>query len=96
MLRPADRYVPAASVHQDREDDVTVLTSARTGERHALSRTGAEVWALLQAQRHTVDRLVMALARRSSGQALAEVPDLVRQQLDELVERGLVERVAHA
>lgn len=96
MLRPADRYLPAASVRQDRQDDVTVLTSARTGERHTLSRTGEEVWALLQAQRHTVDRLVMALARRSSGQALAEVPDLVREQLDELVERGLVERVAHA
>jgi hypothetical protein len=94
MHPSADRYVPDASVLQVRQDDVTVLTSTRTGERHALSGTGAEVWSLLQRERQTIDRLVMALARRSTGQALAEVPDVVRAQLDNFVQRGLVERVA--
>jgi hypothetical protein len=94
MFPQTDRYVPDASVLAARHDDVFVLTSPHTGERHALSRTGEEVWALLHAERQTVDRLVVALARRSSGQALAEVPDVVREQLDGLVQRGLVERVA--
>jgi hypothetical protein len=94
MHRSADRYVPDATVRQVRQDDVTVLTSSRTGERHALSRTEEEVWTLLQRERQTVDRLVMALARQSSGYALAEVPDVVREQLDALVLRGLVDRVA--
>jgi hypothetical protein len=94
MHRSADRYVPDATVRQVRQDDVTVLTSSRTGERHALSRTEEEVWTLLQRERQTVDRLVMALARQSSGYALAEVPDVVREQLDTLVLRGLVDRVA--
>jgi hypothetical protein len=94
MHRSADRYVPDSSVRQVRHDDVTVLTSSRTGERHALSRTEEEVWTLLQRERQTVDRLVMALARRSSGQALAEVPDVVRKQLDTFVQRGFVDRVA--
>jgi len=93
MHRSADRYVPDASVRQVRQNDVTVLTS-RTGERHALSRTEEEVWTLLQRERQTVDRLVMALARQSSGQALAEVPDVVREQLDTFVQRGFVDRVA--
>jgi hypothetical protein len=96
MLRSADRYIPASSVLQMRQGDATVLTSTRTGERHTLSRMGEEVWALLQRERQTVDRLVMALARQSSGQALAEVPDLVREQLDSFVQRGFVERVVHA
>ena len=71
-----------------------MLTSSRTGERHALSSAGEEVWTLLQRERQTVDRLVMALARRSSGYALAEVPDVVREQLDTFVQRGFVDRVA--
>ena len=93
MLPPADRYVPDVSVHEARLDDVTVLTSARTGERHILSGGAGEVWALLRAERQTVDRLVVALARRSSGQALAEVPDVVCEHLETLVRQGLVERV---
>ena len=93
MLRSTDRYVPAASALQVRHDNVTVLTSARTGERHTLSSTGEEVWTLLNSERQTMDRLVIALARRSSGYALAEVPDLVREQLDSFVQHGLVERV---
>jgi hypothetical protein len=94
MHRSADRYVPDTSVRQVRQDDLTVLTSSRTGERHALSSAGEEVWRLLQGERQTVDRLVMALARRSSGYALAEVPDVVREQLDTFVQRGFVDRVA--
>ena len=96
MLPPSDRYVPDASVHAARRDDVTVLTSARTGECHILSGSAEEVWALLRSEGQTVDRLVMKLARRSSGQALAEVPDMVHEQLDRLVRRGLVERIASA
>ena len=96
MLKAPDRFVPSASVLEARHDDVTVLTSAETGERHALSSAGEEVWSLLNAQRQTVDRIVMAVARRSGGQALIEVPDLVREQLDSLVERGFVQRVADA
>ena len=94
MPRASDRFVPTASVQQARHDHPMVLTSARTGERHTLSDTGEEVWALLQSERQTVDRLVMALARRSPRETLAEVPDVVREQLDHLVQRGLVERVA--
>ena len=96
MHRASDRYVPLASVHAVRHDDVTVLTATHTGERCTLSPTGEEVWALLHAERRTIDRLVIALARRSSGQALAKVPDLVREQLDTLVSRGFVTRVADA
>jgi hypothetical protein len=93
MVRAPERFIPAPSVRQVHHDDGTVLTSSRTGERHALTPAAAEVWALLQAERQTVDRLVIALARRSAGQNLAEVPDVVREQLDTLVQRGLVERV---
>jgi hypothetical protein len=96
MLRAPDRYVPIATVHTARYDDVTVLTATLTGERCTLSATGEEVWALLQSERRTVDRLVMALARRSSGQALAKVPDLVREQLDSFVSHGFVQRVVDA
>ena len=49
---------------------------------------------MLHAERRTMDRLVMALARRSTGQALAQVPDLVQAELDAFVRRGFVERVA--
>ena len=96
MIRPSVRFVPDAAVSAHRHEDVTVLTSARTGERHVLSDTGVEIWSLLQAERHTLDRLVMALARRSTGHGLADIPDTVREQLDKLVSRGLVERIASA
>ena len=96
MPRTSDRFVPSASVQQVHHLDTTVLTSAHTGERHALTPAGAEVWTLLHSERQTVDRLVIALARRSSGQALVEIPDVVREQLDQLVRRGLVHRVASA
>jgi hypothetical protein len=93
MVRAPERFIPAPSVRQASHDDATVLTSSHTGERHALTPEAAEVWALLHAERQTVDRLVIALARRSDGRNLADVPDVVREQLDTLVERGLVERV---
>jgi hypothetical protein len=96
MMPSIERYVPTSTVECTRLDDATVLTATHTGERWTLSPTGAEVWAMLHAQRHTVDRLVMALARRSSGQALAQVPDLVRAELDSFVSRGIVQRVAVA
>jgi len=96
-MRPSsDRYVPDATVCAARHEGVTVLTSARTGERHTISGTGLEVWSLLQAERHTVDRLVVALARRSPVQTLDKLPDLVREHLDSLVRRGLVERIVSA
>ena len=59
-----------------------MLTAPGSGESLSLSTTGEAVWAMLQAERRTVDRLVMALARRSTGQALAQVPDLVRAELE--------------
>ena len=67
-----------------------MLTAPGTGERLSLSPTGEAVWTMLQAERRTVDRLVMALARRSTGQALAQVPDLVRAELEAFVRRGFV------
>jgi hypothetical protein len=96
MTAPRERYVPDVAVRTARHDDVTVLTSERTGERHTISGTGLEVWSLLQDERHTVDRLVMALARRSPVQTLDKLPDLVREHLDSLVRRGLVERIVSA
>jgi hypothetical protein len=93
MLPSSERYVPAESVECTQLDDATVLTATSTGEQLALTPTGAEVWTMLQAERRTVDRLVMGLARRSSGHALALVPDQVRAELDSFVERGFVERV---
>jgi hypothetical protein len=96
MLRSTERYVPAASVECTQLEDITVLTATHTGEQLSLTPTGAEVWTMLHAQRRTVDRLVMGLARRSSGQALALVPDLVRAELDSFLQRGFVERVVDA
>jgi hypothetical protein len=94
MLPSTARYVPATSVECTRVDDAAVLTEPGTGESLSLSTTGEAVWTMLQAERRTVDRLVMAIARRSSGQALAQVPDLVQAELDDFVRRGFVERVA--
>jgi hypothetical protein len=94
MLPSTARYVPATSVQCTRLRDVTVLTAPGTGESLSLSTTGEAVWTMLQTERRTVDRLVMAIARRSSGQALVQVPDLVQAELDAFVRRGFVERVA--
>lgn len=94
MLPSTARYLPAASVECTRLHGATVLTAPGTGESLSLSPTGEAVWMMLQSERRTVDRLVMALARRSSGQALAQVPDLVHAELDAFVRRGFVERVA--
>ena len=94
MLPSTARYVPAPSVECTRDEQATVLTAPGTGESLSLSTTGEAVWTMLQAERRTVDRLVMALARRSTGQALAQVPDLVQAELDAFVRRGFVERVA--
>jgi Coenzyme PQQ synthesis protein D (PqqD) len=93
MLPSTARYLPAASVECTRLHGATVLTAPGTGESLSLSATGEAVWTLLQTERRTVDRLVMALARRSSGQALAQVPDLVHAELESFVRRGFVERV---
>lgn len=93
MFPSTARYIPSASVECTRLHDATVLTAAGTGETLSLSTTGEAVWTMLQAKRRTVDRLVMALARRSTGQALAQVPDLVQAELDGFVRRGFVERV---
>jgi hypothetical protein len=43
-----------------------------------------------------VDRLVIAMARGSGGYELPALPDLVRAELDQFVERGFVQRVAEA
>ena len=94
MLRSSERFVPAPSVECTRLDHATVLTASDTGERLALTPTGEEVWTMLQEERRTVDRLVMGLARRSSGHSLAELPDRVVAELDSFVARGFVERVA--
>jgi len=94
MFPSTARYVPATSVECTRVDDAAVLTELGTGERLSLSAMGEAVWTMLQAERRTVDRLVMAIARRSSGQALAQVPDLVHAELDAFVRRGFVECVA--
>lgn len=94
MFRPSERYVPASTVECTRLDHATVLTASDTGESLALTPTGAEVWTMLQEERRTVDRLVMGLARRSSGYELAELPDQVLAELDSFVQRGFVERVA--
>jgi hypothetical protein len=94
MFRTSERYVPASTVECTRLDHATVLTASDTGESLALSPTGVEVWAMLQDERRTVDRLVMGLARRSSGYALAELPDQILAELDSFIQRGFVERVA--
>jgi hypothetical protein len=94
MFRSCERYVPAPTVECTRLEHATVLTAVDTGESLSLTPTGEEVWTMLQGKRRTVDRLVMGLARRSSGYALAQVPDQVLAELDSLVQRGFVERVA--
>jgi hypothetical protein len=96
MLRSIESYVPSDSVMVTRQGDVTVLAAADTGECCPLSATGEEVWELLQSERRTVDLLVIAMARRSGGFELPEIPDLVRAELDQFVERGFVQRVAEA
>ena len=93
MFSSADRFVPAPTVECTRLEHATVLTG-HTGETLALSPTGEEVWTMLNEERRTVDRLVMGLARRSSGYALAELPDQIIAELDSFVRRGFVERVA--
>lgn len=95
MLRSIESYVPSERVMVTRQGDVTML-AAHTGERCPLSPAGEEVWALLQSERRTVDLLVIAMARRSGGHDLPEIPDLVRAELDQFVERGFVRRVAAA
>ena len=94
MLPSSARYIPAATVQCTRLDDATFLTAPGTDESLSLSPTGEAVWTMLHAKRRTMDRLVMALARRSTGQALAQVPDLVRAELEAFVRRGFVECVA--
>jgi len=93
MLRSPEYFVPVSDVQCSRSDDEMVLSAASGDHRITLNETGREVWMLLQDRRRTVDRLVMALARRSSGQALALIPDLVREELDRFVSRGFVQRV---
>jgi hypothetical protein len=94
MHRPAEYFVPVADVQCIRSDEETVLAGASSDEHITLTETGRDVWMLLQGKRRTIDRLVMALARRSSGQALALIPDLVREELDLFVSRGFVRRIA--
>lgn len=93
MFRSTERYVPASTVECTRLEHATVLTG-HTGESLALTPTGEEVWTMLQEERRTVDRLVMGLARRSSGYELADLPDQVLAELDSFVRRGFVARVA--
>ena len=94
MQPSSEFYVPVANVVTAIVDQTTVLTIADGDEGCTLTETGEEVWSLLQQRSRTVDRLVMALARRSSGQALALVPDRVREELDRFISHGLVRRVA--
>lgn len=94
MFRPSERYVPAPTVECTRLEHATVLTAPDTGESLALTPTGEEVWTMLQAERRTVDRLVMGLARRNAGYELAQLPDQILAELDSFVQRGFVERVA--
>ncbi|MEO8564430.1 MAG: PqqD family peptide modification chaperone [bacterium] len=94
MHKAAEYYVPMSDVHCIQREHDKVLSSPGTNQHRPLSATGEEVWALLQGSRRTVDRLVMAMARRSSGQALAQVPDRVIEELDGFVSQGFVRRVA--
>jgi len=94
MLRSSERYVPASTVECTRLEHATVLTASDTGESLALTPTGEDVWAMLQAERRTVDRLVMGLARRNAGYELAQLPDRILAELDSFVQRGFVERMA--
>ena len=94
MHRTSEYFVPVSDVQCIRCDEEIVLAGASGDQRFTLTETGREVWTLLQGRRRTIDRLVMALARRSSGQALALIPDLVREELDHFVSRGFVRRIA--
>jgi hypothetical protein len=94
MQPSAEYFVPASGVRCVRSESTTVLTSANGHQRYTLSESGEELWSLLHDGRRTVDRLVMALARRSSGQALASIPDHVMEELDRFIQRGLVTRIA--
>ena len=94
MHKSAEYFVPVSDVHCIQRENDVVLSAPRTNQHRTLSETGEEVWTLLQGSRRTVDRLVMAMARRSSGQALAQVPDRVIQELDAFVSAGFVRRIA--
>lgn len=94
MHKAAEYFVPMSDVHCIQREHDKVLSSPGTNQHRPLSETGEEVWALLQGSRRTVDRLVMAMARRSSGQALAQVPDRVIEELDGFVSQGFVRRIA--
>jgi hypothetical protein len=96
MQRSAEYFVPVSDVHCIQREHDMVLSAPRTNQHRTLTPTGEEVWALLQGSRRTVDRLVMAMARRSSGQALAQVPDRVIEELDAFVSQGFVRRIADA
>jgi hypothetical protein len=93
MQPSAEYFVPVSDVRAERVDDSTVLSAAGSDQGYTLSDAGEQVWAMLQERGRTVDRLVMALARRSSGQALAAIPDHVVAELDDFISRGLVRRV---
>ena len=94
MIRAAEYYVPASDVHCIQREHDVVLCAPKSNQHRTLTPTGQEVWALLQGGRRTVDRLVMAMARRTPGQALAQVPDRVIEELDGFVSQGFVRRIA--
>ena len=94
MQKSSEYFVPMSDVHCIRREHDVVLSAPRTNQHRTLTPTGEEVWALLQGSRRTVDRLVMAMARRSSGQALAQIPDRVVAELDAFVNAGFVRRIA--
>jgi phage baseplate assembly protein gpV len=93
MQPSAEYFVPVSNVRSVRVADSTVLSAAGSDQGYTLSEAGEQVWAMLQERGRTVDRLVIALARRSSGQALAAIPDHVVAELDDFITRGLVERI---
>lgn len=94
MQPSAEYFVPVSDVRCVRVERTTVLSAANSDQRHTLTEMGAEMWTLLQGRGRTVDRLVIALARRSSGQALASIPDHVVEELNRFISQGLVRRVA--
>lgn len=93
-MRAAEYYVPVSNVHFIQREHDVVLASPSSNQHRTLTPTGQEVWELLQGSRRTVDRLVMAVARRNPGQALAQVPDRVIEELDGFVSQGFVRRIA--
>jgi len=94
MQKSAEYFVPVSDVHCIQREHDVVLSAPHRNQSHTLSPTGEEVWTLLQGSRRTVDRLVMAMARRSSGQALTQIPDRVIEELDAFVSQGFVRRIA--